>query len=124
VSAPPTGYCTNCTVVRIIDGDTVEVEIVKRVPVRLLDCWSPELRTKDQQEKLLGLAAKARLTELAKGKSATLFVPTSEAGNINDIDTMGRVLGRLWIEGETESLSEMQVKAKHASTKKGRTLGT
>lgn len=121
---PPTGYCTRATIAKVTDGDTVVVEVIKRFPVRLLDCWAPECRTRDKEEKKLGLAAKDRLTKIAKGKSATLFVPTSETGNVNELETMGRVLGHLWLEGETESLSEMQVKAKLASTKKGKTLGT
>lgn len=118
MTQPPTGYCTRANIVRVIDGDTIEVEIVKRVPVRLLDCWAPETRTTDKEEKLRGLASKARLTEIAKGKHATLYVPTSAAGNINDMETMGRVLGQVWVDGQEKSLSEMQVEAGHATVKK------
>lgn len=124
MTKPPLGYVTNVKIVSVVDGDTVEVEIVKRLRVRMLDCWCPETRTKDPKEKQLGLAAKARLTEIALGKPATLYVPAGPDGKLNDISTLSRVLGYVWVDGASTSLSEMQVIGKHAARNKGGKLGT
>ena len=48
---PPEGFTTKATVVRVIDGDTVDVSITRRLRVRLQDCWAPETRTRDIVEK-------------------------------------------------------------------------
>lgn len=93
--APPTGWTTKAKVVRVIDGDTVEVEIKRRMTVRLLDCWAPESRTRDLEEKKRGLESKARMEELVGGKPVTLHVPTTE--NLAKLFTFGRVLGRIWV---------------------------
>lgn len=94
---PEPGITTRCVVARVIDGDTVEVSITKILTVRLLDCWAPETRTTDLEEKARGLAAKAHLEDLAEGRFALLHVPADESGRVGDVFTMGRVLGDLWI---------------------------
>jgi endonuclease YncB( thermonuclease family) len=120
---PPLGIALRCQVVDVVDGDTIEVEVTQRVRVRLVDCWAPESRTKDLAEKRRGLAAKARLETLAKGRPATLFVPTGDARTLGDVTTLGRLVGKVWIDGEETSLSEQQVRAGLASTTKGGALG-
>jgi len=44
---PSLGWTTRASIERVIDGDTLDVTICRRVRVRLLDCWAPELRTRD-----------------------------------------------------------------------------
>jgi len=39
----------------VVDGDTITVELKIPVRVRLLDCWAPETRTKDAEEKKKGI---------------------------------------------------------------------
>lgn len=92
---PPRGFTVDGTVVRVIDGDTVVVRSHIEYQIRLLDCWAPESRTKDLAEKQRGLAAKARMQELADCKECRVFMPA--AGTVADIITMGRILGRVWI---------------------------
>lgn len=121
---PPLGVSLACRVVGVVDGDTVEVEIVRRCRVRLLDCWAPESRTTDAAEKKAGIAAKLNLTAIAKDKPATLFIPTEGADRVGDVFTFDRVLGQLWIKGDDRSLSYRQVAANHASTVKGGTVGS
>ena len=60
-------------VLKVIDGDTVDVDIdlgfgvwLKNERVRLHGIDTPESRTRDLEEKKFGLAAKARLKELLK----------------------------------------------------------
>ena len=58
-------YKYNCIINRVVDGDTVDVDIdlgfdcwLKKQRVRLRDIDAPEVRTRDLFEKELGLAAK------------------------------------------------------------------
>lgn len=113
---PPLGLTKACTIARVVDGDTLDVEVRYEIRVRLLDCWSPESRTRNTKEKQRGLAAKAHLELLAPPASpAILFVPGAEHGSIAELLTLGRVLGHVWRAGDSCSLSERQRIAGHAS---------
>lgn len=104
-------------IVRVLDGDTVEVEIRRVVRIRLLDCWAAETRTTDLQEKKKGLEAKEYLKELSLNKDAVISVPIEADGKFGDSMSMGRVLGKVRIkEGD---LSEIMVEKGYAfKTKK------
>ena len=67
----PEPFVYNCTLDRVIDGDTIDVNIdlgfdvwLNKQRVRLSGIDTPESRTRDLAEKKLGLAAKDRLKEL------------------------------------------------------------
>ena len=67
----PEPFVYNCTLDRVIDGDTIDVNIdlgfnvwLNKQRVRLNGIDTPESRTRDLAEKKLGLAAKDRLKEL------------------------------------------------------------
>lgn len=121
---PPLGVTVACQIVGVVDGDTVEVEIVRRCRVRLLDCWAPETRSIDPAEKKAGAAAKLNLAKIALEKPATLFVPTAGASRVGDVFTFDRVLGHLWLDGDDRSLAHRQIAANHASTAKGGPVGS
>ena len=99
-------YIYRARVTRVIDGDTVDADIdlgfnqFKRDRIRLMGIDTPESRTRNRDEKRLGLAAKARLKELVaaapvvKGKKQ-IFLQTSKEGK----GKFGRILGTLWING-------------------------
>lgn len=79
---------------KIVDGDTVDVDIdlgfgviLKDERVRIMGIDTPESRTRDKVEKVFGLAAKARLKELM-GKTATLVCKKYDAKG-----KFGRILG-------------------------------
>ncbi len=63
-------YEYNAIVDRVVDGDTIKCTIDlgfstwKKVTVRMEGINTPESRTRDKEEKIKGLAAKARLIEL------------------------------------------------------------
>lgn len=119
--APPLGWTTNCRIVSAIDGDTIDVEVKRTIRVRLLDCWSPESRTTNADEKRRGIAAKEHMEAAAVGCDAVLHVPGGK--DTKDLTTLGRVLGHVWLlrsdgKPDTESLSEMQVRAGHATKEK------
>lgn len=105
-----------CEVVEVYDGDTMTVRVSVDVRVRLLDCWAPELKTKDQAEKVKGIASMKHLRGLAPvGSKAQLTIPLN-GDRLDDVLTLGRVLGRVSVDGK--DLAEQQVKANHARTSK------
>ena len=64
-------YEYRCKVLKIVDGDTVDVDIdlgfgivLKNERVRVMGIDTPESRTRDKVEKQFGLAAKKRLKEM------------------------------------------------------------
>jgi endonuclease YncB( thermonuclease family) len=132
--APEPGWTTAGKVAAVIDGDTVDVEIVRRIRVRLSDCWAPESRLdsqiKDPEKrdaaKRLGQVAKAHLQILAQGRQCRLVIPTAiQADGITQDPatslTLGRAIGEVWIEGpdgKWVSLSDVMVAAGHAGRTK------
>lgn len=108
-SAPDQATTVSCEVVRVIDGDTLVVEVRQQYRVRLLDCWAPEVKGASKDA---GLSAKQHLESLIirHGKDGVLSVPWhSDAASSW---SMGRVLGRVWLGGN--DLSELQVDSGHA----------
>ena len=63
---------------RVVDGDTIDVkidlgfDIHHSARVRMMGIDTPESRTRNLEEKAMGLASKARLKELLKGKKVKL----------------------------------------------------
>jgi len=124
--APEYGWTTPARVLRVIDGDTLEVEVRRTVRVRLLDCWAPESKSDSRvaeqdrdRQKTLGLAAKASLQRVAEDQDVIVRIPTQYHGDISQLFTMGRVLGHVWLRtSPQESLSERQVRLGHATKTK------
>lgn len=107
------GLVLPARVVGVVDGDTVEVELRRRVRVRLLDCWAPETHTTNQEEKQRGFAAKEYLHNLVNGKDVSLEIELAPDGKFGDQMTFGRVLGRIEIDGK--DVSELMVASGHAT---------
>jgi micrococcal nuclease len=85
-----------CTILRVVDGDTVDVDIdlgfgvwMRKQRIRLYGIDTPESRTRDLEEKKYGLLAK-RFVEgfLAKGSTSTLVTEKDGKGKF------GRILGK------------------------------
>ena len=88
------GWKTHCHVKRVIDGDTVEVEIVRRFNVRLTH---PDGRfhVDDGTEKDRDAARLLQhLTMVANG--VHLFIPANSPEKLMDINSFNRVLGELF----------------------------
>ena len=81
-----------CKVNRVVDGDTIDVtvdlgfDIHHSARVRMMGIDTPESRTRNLEEKALGLASKARLKELLKGRK--IKIETSKEGK----GKFGRIL--------------------------------
>jgi micrococcal nuclease len=85
-------------VIKVVDGDTVDVDIdlgfgvmLKEERVRIMGIDTPESRTSDKVEKLFGLAAKNRLKELL-GKECVLKTQINKDGE-DMKGKFGRILG-------------------------------
>jgi len=85
-------------VVKVVDGDTVDVDIdlgfgvcLKDERVRIMGIDTPESRTSDRVEKLFGLAAKNRLYQLLE-KDAKLITTENKDGE-DMKGKFGRILG-------------------------------
>jgi micrococcal nuclease len=92
-------YEYNCNIVKVVDGDTVDVDIdlgfgmwLKNERIRLYGIDTPESRTRDPEEKQAGLYAKKVVQDyLPKNKPATLVTIKDKGGKF------GRTLGKFKI---------------------------
>lgn len=86
-------------VVRVIDGDTVDVLIdlgfylTARKRIRFLNIDTYELRGGTTETKTLAKAAKARLIELLATPDAKVYIKTQ----MDDTGKYGRLLGKLYV---------------------------
>ena len=85
-----------CTILRVVDGDTVDVDIdlgfgvwMRKQRIRCYGIDTPESRTRDLEEKKFGLLAKYYVERfLAKGSAAILVTEKDGKGKF------GRILGK------------------------------
>ena len=82
-------YEYKCKMVRVVDGDTVDVDIdlgfgvwMRKQRIRMYGIDTPESRTRNLKEKALGLKAKARLIELCGEKLMLKSQGTDKYGRI------------------------------------------
>ena len=92
-------YEYKCKIVRVVDGDTVDVDIdlgfgvwMHKERIRLHGIDTPESRTRDLEEKKYGLLAKEQIRFfLPEGSMQTLVTVSDKAGKF------GRILGKFKI---------------------------
>ena len=97
-------YEYKCKIVRVVDGDTVDVDIdlgfgvwMHKERIRLHGIDTPESRTRDLEEKKYGLLAKDQVEHfLPKGSIQTLVTVRDKAGKF------GRILGEVWVNCNAE----------------------
>ena len=93
-------YKYKCEVIKVVDGDTVDVNIdlgfgiwLRNERVRLKGIDTPESRTRDLVEKKFGLAAKTRLKQMI-GKGEKVILKTYADKDGQDMKgKFGRILG-------------------------------
>ena len=93
-------YEYRCKVIKVIDGDTVDVDIdlgfdimLRDERVRIMGIDTPESRTRDKVEKKFGLASKTRLKELIGGKSGPILKTQINKKGEDMRGKFGRILG-------------------------------
>ena len=91
-------YEYRCEIIKVVDGDTVDVNIdlgfgvwLKDERVRIMGIDTPESRTRDKTEKKFGLASKAKLKSLL-GKTGVLKTQVNKNGE-DMKGKFGRILG-------------------------------
>lgn len=109
---PVLGISVPGKVLSVHDGDTLKVECRVVMDIRLLDCWAPELKGESKEA---GIRSREHLKRLADGKPCIVHVPWN-AENIGKMTTLGRVLGKVYVNGD--DLSYEQVRKKMATKTK------
>ena len=115
---PSRKSCYNFRVVkinRVVDGDTIDVtidlgfDLMKKERVRIAGVDTPEKRTRDLEEKALGIDAtnwmKEKLEGAIKGDDE-LVIRTELKGGVGKY---GRLLGWLYIGDDDVSLNEQMI---------------
>ena len=100
---------------KVVDGDTIDVtidlgfDLYKKERVRIAGVDTPEKRTRDLEEKALGLDAtywmKKQLDDTIKGDEE-LIIRTELKGGTGKY---GRLLGWLYVGDDTVSLNEQMI---------------
>ena len=98
-------YEYKVTVDRVIDGDTVDVDVhlgfnvvLSKQRVRLHGIDTPESRTRNKEEKVRGLISKEYLKNICE--SSTIRLQSKDRGKF------GRILGVLYKDNETISINQ------------------
>ena len=110
-----------CKVIKVVDGDTVDVDIelgfgivLTDERVRVMGIDTPESRTSDKVEDLFGEAAKKRVKELMEND---VILITQEDKHGEDMKgKFGRILGDFYVEryeGKRELLTEVMIDEGH-----------
>ena len=107
------GY--SCKLDRVVDGDTCDALIdlgfdtfvKKRIRFYGVDTW--ESRTRNKEEKVKGLAAKAYVKDLLENSDDGKFSIISHG-----VGKYGRVLGEIFVKGHEQSVNELLKENGHA----------
>jgi len=95
----------------VVDGDTIDVlidlgfDILFASRVRLAGIDTPESRTKDLAEKALGLEAKEYLKKHFKDAKSVIL----KTEKMDSSEKYGRILGWVYVDGNTISLNDMMI---------------
>ena len=107
-------YEYKCKMVRVVEGDTVDVDIdlgfgvwMRKQRIRMYGIDTPESRTSDKVEKVYGKAATEFLVKWTNAGDLTLKTFKDGKGKF------GRILGELWYGGE-HNINQLLVDNHHA----------
>jgi micrococcal nuclease len=108
-------------VLRVVDGDTVDVDInlgfgvwLKDERVRIMGIDTPESRTADRVEDLFGEEAKSRLKELMKDGGKLITTEDKDGEDMKG--KFGRILGDFYVEydGKKTRVTDVLIEEGHA----------
>jgi micrococcal nuclease len=95
----------------VVDGDTIDViidlgfDILFSSRVRLAGIDTPESRTTDKAEKALGLESKEYLKKHLKDAKSVVI----KTEKMNSSEKFGRILGWLYVNGDTVSVNDKMI---------------
>ena len=96
---------------KVVDGDTLDVvidlgfNILFEQRVRMAGIDTPESRTRDKFEKSLGIESKEYLKKHLKDANSVVI----KTEKMNSSEKYGRILGWVYINGDTVSLNDMMI---------------
>ena len=99
------------TVENVVDGDTIDVlidlgfDILFQSRVRLAGIDTPESRTSDKAEKVLGLESKEYLKKYLKDAKSVVI----KTEKMDSSEKYGRILGWVYVDGDTESINDKMI---------------
>ena len=111
-------YEYRCKVVKIVDGDTVDVDIdlgfgvwLKKERIRMFGIDTPESRTRDLEEKKYGNAAKEFITGMLDDEGGIVLKTRKDKEG-----KYGRILGELWrtTDFADKSINDYMIEKHHA----------
>ena len=113
-------FLYRCVIQRIVDGDTVDIDIdlgfgiwLRKERVRVAGIDTPEKRTRDKIEKMFGLAATAKAhTLIPEGSECIVRTRRDKAGKY------GRTMGD-FVMTDGRLYTEVMVETHHAVTYEG-----
>ena len=100
---------------KVLDGDTIDVtidlgfDLFKKERVRIAGVDTPEKRTRDLEEKELGIDATNWLKDRLEGALAGEENLTIRTELVGGVGKYGRLLGWLYVGDEDESLNEQMI---------------
>jgi micrococcal nuclease len=95
----------------VVDGDTIDVlidlgfDILFQSRVRLAGIDTPESRTRDLKEKALGIESKEYLKKALKDAKSVVI----KTEKMNSTEKFGRILGWIYVNGDTVSLNDIMI---------------
>ena len=112
-------YEYKCKILRVVDGDTVDVDIdlgfgvwLKKERVRMMGIDTPESRTRDKTEKLFGLAAKEYVKDAMPVGSMQVLKTEIDKSGEDKKGKFGRILGDFLI--DDKRLTDNMIESGHA----------
>ena len=111
-------YEYKCKLVRVVDGDTIDVDVdlgfgvwMQKQRIRMYGIDTPESRTSDDVEKVYGNAAKDFLVKWTNSGDLTLKTFKDGKGKY------GRILGEIWYgdeNGSDHNINQLLIDNHHA----------
>ena len=106
-------YEYKCKLVKVVDGDTIDVDIdlgfgvwLQKQRIRLYGIDTPESRTSDDVEKIYGMAAKDFLIKWTNSGGLSIKTHKDAKGKF------GRILGEIWC--FNTNVNEKLIEERHA----------
>src|SRR6056300_1112874 len=113
-------YEYKCKILRVVDGDTVDVDIdlgfgvwMNKERVRMMGIDTPESRTRDKVEKAFGIASKDRLKELLPIGSIQVLKTEIDRSGEDKKGKFGRILGDFLVD-DNRRCTDILVEEGHA----------
>ena len=102
MTVPEPGITTKARVTRVVDGDTIEVEVSRIFNVRVRDLLVAEKNTEK------GKLAKTLLSSAIKDSDVPIFFPSNDPHKLMDMNSFNRLIGDVWLVDGTNMVDYME----------------